>query len=48
MSATKFHPEFTSRPNRPSPLCRDFVGAALQYARARRAPADAGVEVTSA
>ena len=48
MVATQFHPEFTSRPNRPSPLFRDFVGAALQYARARRAAADAGVEVTSA
>lgn len=28
--ATQFHPEFISRPNRPHPLFRDFVGAALQ------------------
>ena len=29
--ATQAHPEFRSRPNRPHPLFRDFVGAA--YAR---------------
>jgi CTP synthase len=28
--ASQFHPEFTSRPNRPQPLFRDFVGAALK------------------
>ncbi len=28
--ATQFHPEFTSRPNRPQPLFRKFVQAALQ------------------
>ncbi|MFD2170680.1 CTP synthase [Tumebacillus lipolyticus] len=27
--ASQFHPEFTSRPNRPQPLFRDFVKAAL-------------------
>ncbi len=27
----QFHPELKSRPNRPHPLFRDFVGAALQY-----------------
>jgi CTP synthase len=27
--AVQFHPEFKSRPNRPHPLFRDFVGAAL-------------------
>ncbi|SFS35199.1 CTP synthase [Marininema halotolerans] len=26
----QFHPEFTSRPNRPQPLFRDFVAASLQ------------------
>ncbi|ULQ60582.1 CTP synthase [Brucepastera parasyntrophica] len=26
----QFHPEFASRPNRPHPLFRDFIGAALQ------------------
>ena len=29
--ASQFHPEFKSRPTRPSPLFRDFVGAALEY-----------------
>ncbi|CCQ95007.1 CTP synthetase [[Clostridium] ultunense Esp] len=28
--ATQFHPEFTSRPNRPQPLFRDFIAAALK------------------
>ncbi len=32
MVGAQFHPEFTSRPNRPSPLFRDFVGAALEHA----------------
>lgn len=27
---TQFHPEFKSRPNRPHPLFRDFVGSALK------------------
>jgi len=48
MVAAQFHPEFTSRPNRPTPLFRDFVGAALVYARARRAPAGAEIEVAPA
>jgi CTP synthase len=26
--ASQYHPEFKSRPNRPQPLFRDFVGAA--------------------
>ena len=33
--AGQFHPELRSRPTRPHPLFRDFVGAARQY-RARR------------
>ncbi|MBP3039097.1 CTP synthase [Bacillaceae bacterium Marseille-Q3522] len=28
--ASQFHPEFVSRPNRPQPLFRDFVGAAIK------------------
>jgi CTP synthase len=36
--ASQFHPEFKSRPTRPAPLFRDFVGAALVRARARAAP----------
>ncbi|MDI3256655.1 MAG: CTP synthase [Kyrpidia sp.] len=35
--ATQFHPEFTSRPNRPQPLFREFIRAAMEYRRARRA-----------
>ncbi|MDI3281452.1 MAG: CTP synthase, partial [Bacillota bacterium] len=31
----QFHPEFKSRPLRPHPLFRDFVGAALQKAQQR-------------
>ena len=33
--ASQFHPEFKSRPTRPAPLFRDFVGAALERAIAR-------------
>ncbi|MFZ5649709.1 MAG: CTP synthase [Bacillota bacterium] len=29
--ATQFHPEFKSRPNRPHPLFRDFIGASVKY-----------------
>lgn len=31
--ACQFHPEFKSRPNRPHPLFRDFIGAAVAYAK---------------
>ncbi|NLO82571.1 MAG: CTP synthase [Clostridiales bacterium] len=31
----QFHPEFKSRPNRPHPLFRDFIGAAYEYAKGR-------------
>ena len=33
MLGSQFHPEFRSRPNRPHPLFRDFVGAVKQRAR---------------
>ncbi len=33
--ASQFHPEFKSRPTRPAPLFREFVGAALARSRAR-------------
>lgn len=32
---TQFHPEFKSRPYRPHPLFRDFVGMAQQFAKER-------------
>jgi CTP synthase len=43
--ASQFHPEFKSRPTRPAPLFRDFVGAALDRSRAR---SGAAVEPVSA
>jgi CTP synthase len=33
--ACQFHPEFKSRPERPAPLFRDFIAAALERAAAR-------------
>jgi CTP synthase len=42
--ASQFHPEFNSRPTRPEPLFREFVGAAAKRAAARPAPAAAEVE----
>jgi CTP synthase len=35
--ASQFHPEFKSRPTRPAPLFREFVGAALERNRLRDA-----------
>jgi CTP synthase len=42
--ASQFHPEFKSRPQRPQPLFRDFVGAALERSRmpSRAEPAQSG------
>ncbi len=37
--ASQFHPEFKSRPTRPAPLFRDFVGAAFTRARERKGAA---------
>ena len=34
--ASQYHPEFKSRPERPAPLFREFVGAAMQRAGRRR------------
>jgi CTP synthase len=41
--ASQFHPEFNSRPNRPEPLFREFVGAAATLAR-ERAPEEVALE----
>jgi CTP synthase len=41
--ASQFHPEFKSRPERPAPLFRDFVGAANERARERRPAPEADV-----
>jgi CTP synthase len=40
--ATQFHPEFKSRPTRPHPLFRDFVGAAIELAQKRETAGDQG------
>jgi CTP synthase len=42
--ASQFHPEFKSRPERPAPLFRDFVGAAFGRALERRPELREGVE----
>jgi CTP synthase len=39
--ASQFHPEFKSRPTRPAPLFREFVGAAADRTRARQGVASA-------
>ncbi len=44
--ASQFHPEFKSRPTRPAPLFREFVGAALERARSREG-AGSGLTVAS-
>ena len=38
--ASQFHPEFKSRPERPAPLFREFVGAALARFQSRASGAD--------
>ena len=38
--ATQAHPELKSRPTRPHPLFRSFVGAALAYSDAERLPVE--------
>jgi CTP synthase len=45
--ASQFHPEFNSRPTRPEPLFRDFVGAAAKLARGRE-PQERSAEATEA
>ena len=42
--ASQFHPEFNSRPTRPEPLFREFVGAAAQRAASRPSRPAAEVE----
>ncbi|MFQ5340825.1 MAG: CTP synthase [Anaerolineae bacterium] len=45
MLGSQFHPEFKSRPNRPHPLFRDFVGAAKQHRYGRPASGEARLEM---
>jgi CTP synthase len=42
--ASQFHPEFNSRPTRPEPLFRDFIGAAARRAAERPEAAEPSVE----
>ncbi len=37
MVGSQFHPEFTSRPNRPNPLFKAFIAATTEFANAREA-----------
>ena len=41
--ASQYHPEFKSRPERPAPLFREFVDAALTRAR-ERSPQEIGAQ----
>jgi CTP synthase len=43
--ASQYHPEFKSRPQRPSPLFREFVRAALERAREREPEAQGDGEI---
>jgi len=45
--ASQFHPEFKSRPLRPQPLFREFVGAALARARDRAPEVEPSAERAS-
>jgi CTP synthase len=46
--ASQFHPEFKSRPERPAPLFRGFIAAALERASARDGGGDVRVQDTRA
>jgi CTP synthase len=46
--ASQYHPEFKSRPERPAPLFRDFVGAAYTRAQAQRPEAFAARDADAA
>jgi CTP synthase len=46
--ASQFHPEFNSRPTRPEPLFRDFVGAAANRAAERPAAPEPAAEAEAA
>jgi len=43
----QFHPEFKSKPLEPHPLFAAFIGAALEYKKARSKPAGVGATVTA-
>jgi CTP synthase len=47
MMGSQFHPEFRSRPNRPHPLFREFIAAAVRKAQGEAAPGERAASVTS-
>ena len=44
--ASQFHPEFTSRPDKPNPLFEGLVRAALAYKRTRKVTEDVSADLT--
>jgi CTP synthase len=40
----QYHPEFQSKPNKPHPLFKGFIAAALAYQAGNRKPDAAGIE----
>jgi CTP synthase len=46
--ASQFHPEFKSRPTRPHPLFRDFIGASVQLRNTRDLESVAAFELEPA
>ncbi len=47
MVGSQFHPEFKSRPNRPHPLFRDFIGAVKQRANESQGASLAGLQAVT-
>lgn len=47
MMGSQFHPEFRSRPNRPHPLFREFIAAAVRKAQGETPAAGAAASVAS-
>jgi CTP synthase len=45
--ASQFHPEFKSRPTRPAPLFREFVGAAIAHRQAATTGAERGASAAA-
>jgi CTP synthase len=46
--ASQFHPEFKSRPTRPAPLFRDFIGAAIAFRNTMPAETRTSTSTTAA
>ena len=48
MLGSQFHPEFQSHPNRPHPLFRAFIGAAMRYAEQGRETSESAAQPQAA